>query len=1044
MRWRERDYWKSLSELADTEEFRIHLHREFPENADQLPTTNGNGNGNSGDDTPAGWSRRNFLTLMGASMALAGLASCRRPVETIVPHVERPLAYDPGTPEFYATSVDFEGEGIGLVVQSTDGRPTKIDGNEQHPASLGGSNHLLQSSILHLYAPERLRKHMRGDAEATAEEFVATWNGLRETFADNRGTGLAVIAPPYSSPTFARLKRAFARRFPRARWATWTPLSNETISTGGELATGRKLMPKYELAGARVIVGIDADFTNDEPNALATARGFADSRRPLEPTDGMSRHYQIESTYTVTGSAADHRLRLAPSLMPTFIGALARELRQLGLDLQGIDNLPAAGADVDAAFVKTVATDLMSQTGRSAIIVGRRQPAPIHALALAINTALGNVGNTVFYYEPTDAEPVSLASLNETVSAMKSGDISTCVILGGNPVYNAPADIDLAGGLERVANTIYFTMFVDETATASDWLIAASHYLEQWGDTRSVDGTIAPTQPLIAPLYDSVANIELIHLMTTGEIVPSVDLVKETWADVLPRRDFDRNWKTALHDGVLAGSVGAATTPRVDARSVGNAFATLLSQSSGNGLEVVFSSGPVHDGSFANVAWCQELPHPITKQAWDNVATLSWKTSRDLGIENGDVVSISLNGATIEIPAWISPGQADNTIGLTLGYGRTGEPYNEGRRSSNLFGFEPPRQNVGTDVGVNVYPLRTANALGVATGGAQLTKTGARVTLAQTQDHWSMEGRPLYREATYRAFQAHESHGKDGKEDLHHQLLTPEKPHHPPLLPLWQQHKFDTGYQWGMTIDLNACTGCGACTVACQSENNIPVVGKEQVIQGREMHWLRLDRYYGGDLDNPDMNVMPMMCQHCEYAPCEAVCPVAATVHDSEGLNTMIYNRCIGTRYCSNNCPYKVRRFNFFNYTNDIPKEHRLQFNQDVTIRFRGVMEKCTYCTQRINKAKFKAKQEDRTVRDGEIVTACQQVCPTKAIVFGDLNDPESEVSKLTKATRSYRMLEEYNLKPRTSYLGRIRNYHPDLAPKATAHGHDHDTKESA
>jgi Fe-S-cluster-containing dehydrogenase component len=624
----------------------------------------------------------------------------------------------------------------------------------------------------------------------------------------------------------------------------------------------------------------------------------------------------------------------------------------------------------------------------------------VHALALAINAALGNLGTTVLLREPVDVIPPSTPALSALAAAVSGGAVSTLVILGGNPAYNAPADLRL--DLKKVRNVLHLGQTVDETAAHAHWHIPEAHFLEAWGDCRSWDGTASVVQPLIEPLFGGKSAIELLGLLASGQDRPGYDLVRETWQALLPAgaapAAFDDAFNKVLHDGFLANSAvpPAAVAPApVPAEALAR-----LARPAAEGLELVFRPSPaVHDGRFANIGWLQELPDAVTKITWGNAALISPKTAERLGLGNEDGVRLKSGNATVELPVWIVPGQAEDTVVVHLGYGRRAA----GR--------------IGTGVGADVYPLRTRAALGFASGAA-LERSGERYRIAQTQDHGTMEGRPVVREASLEEWRR-EPHFAEEMVEI------------PKSGPLWQQHRYENGPQWGMAIDLNACIGCNACVVACQSENNVPVVGHEQVRRGREMHWLRVDRYFSGPEEDPEMVFQPMPCQQCENAPCEQVCPVAATAHTEDGLNAMVYNRCIGTRYCSNNCPYKVRRFNFFNYTKDTPELVKMAANPEVTVRSRGVMEKCTYCVQRIQAGRIDAKMAERPLKDGDVRTACQQTCPTQAISFGDIRDPEAQVNAYKQNSRNYVLLAELGNRPRTSYLARIRNPHPDLAGEA-------------
>jgi molybdopterin-containing oxidoreductase family iron-sulfur binding subunit len=708
----------------------------------------------------------------------------------------------------------------------------------------------------------------------------------------------------------------------------------------------------------------------------------------------MNRLYAVEGVYSLTGAMADHRLRLESRHIAPFLAAL---IARLAPSEAGAASLGRAVPGVDPRWLDAVAKDLVANRGKGLIVAGERQPAAVHAAVCALNTYLGNTGKTVSYFETKDAALPSLGSLTTLVSAMKTGAIQTLVVLGGNPVFDAPADLDFASAMAKVPQSIVLGQSVDETSSKATWHIPRAHYLESWGDARAVGGTLSVVQPLILPLFGGRSAVELLGLMVAGKDRPGYEIVRETWKPILKEAEFDRKWNRILHDGLLPDS----ELPEVVPALTGQPLAELgrlaeASANAGSGLEVVFLPSPsLHDGRFANDGWLQELPDPLTKLVWDNPALVSPKTAETLGLRTGDVVRLDHAGRSLELPMWLLPGMGDGVVALTLGYGRS----RAGR--------------IGSGVGFDTFTVRASQALGFNSGVA-LTRLGRTYPLSATQEHGSMEGRPVVRESTVTELRSKPAVG--------------EKPAAGAHLSLFKEHTYDKGHQWGMTIDLNSCIGCNACMVACQSENNVPVVGKDQVARGREMHWLRIDRYFSGDPSgNAEAVVQPVPCMHCEDAPCEQVCPVAATVHDAEGLNVMVYNRCIGTRYCSNNCPYKVRHFNFFNFTNDTPNILKLAMNPDVTVRARGVMEKCTYCTQRINRAKIDTKLAGGQLRDGDIKTACQQACPTSAIEFGDLRDPSSRVARAKTDPRNYALLEELNTKPRTTYLAKVRNPNPAL-----------------
>jgi molybdopterin-containing oxidoreductase family iron-sulfur binding subunit len=980
-----RDYWRSLDHLADDLKLKELAEREFPEGAALLDSS---------------VNRRQFLALMGASLGLAGLAGCRRPVEKILPYVTAPETVVPGMPQFYASTMPLGDRAYGVVVESHEGRPTKIEGNKLHPSSRGATNLYMQAAILGLYDPDRSRHVTHDGAMADWIEFVSFWRDQSRLFEANAGQGLAVLAESFSSPTLMRLRNEFIEKFPQTRWVTYEAVSDENIYRGIEIATGQRLRPQYDFSEADVILSLDADFLLTESENVANAATFAQGRRVERPADSMNRLYVVESAYSTTGAMADHRYRLASNLAGAFAGALAHELEANGVAIGLTETLRSyQDHDFDSHWLGVVAADLAGAAGRGLVVAGRRQPPEVQALVAAINQALGSAGNAVKYRNVEDASASNGEDFAQLCDAMKAGEVETLIIAGGNPSYTSSGDLDFAAGLQKVANRVHLSDYQDETSLECNWHLPRAHFLESWGDSRSLDGTYSIVQPLIEPLHGGHSEVEFMELLASGRDRRGYETVRETWRELLPSAGFEAEWNRILHDGVWDSDENRAVGADIDTENVGQSLsAGTLSQagSKNEGLAVEFyPSAKLLDGRYANIGWLQELPGPISKIAWDNAALLSPATAETHGLVNGDLARLAVGDQEIELPVWIIPGQADGTVALELGYGR---------RAAG---------NVGDGVGVDVYPLRLWRSP-YFRSGATLTATGAKLKIANTQDHNLMEGRPLIREATLEEYRQHPEFAREMVE-------------HPPLKSLWDEHDYDEGYQWGMNIDLNACIGCNACAIACQSENNVPIVGKEQVRMGREMHWLRIDRYFSGESETPRIVQQPVACQHCENAPCEQVCPVAATLHDSEGLNLMVYNRCIGTRYCSNNCPYKVRRFNFFNYTDDLAETVKMAQNPDVTVRSRGVMEKCTYCLQRINRAKREANREERRVRDGDVVPACQQACPVDAISFGNILDQNSEVARRKRLDRNYEMLALLNVKPRTSYLARLRNPHPDL-----------------
>jgi len=969
------EYWRSLGELEGSPESRAFREREFPEGASEAPDA---------------VSRRTLLQLLGATVGAAGLAACRRPEEHIVPYVEAPEQVVPGVPRYYATTMPNGTSAYGLVVESHEGRPTKLEGNELHPASLGSSSARVQASVLDLYDPDRSQLVLRKGAPSTWADFVAAWKERAKVHADG-GEGLAVLASPAASPTLARLAAAFQKAYPRARFVTWAPASDANALAGVARAAGRPLLPVYRFEKAKAILAIDADILHADPEMVRHTRAFAAGRRVQAPGDTMNRLWAVEAVLSITGANADHRLRLPARRIPAFVAALAAELRGHGLAIDA----PAAPEvkGVDAAWLRALAEDLLANRGASLIVAGPRQPEAVHAAVAALNAALGNVSATVDYREPADALLPSPAAFVDLTAALRDGQVKTLVVLGGNPAYDAPADLEFAAAAAKAEELVHFGSHVDETAALASWHVPSAHFLESWGDARASCGTLSVVQPLILPLYGAKSAVEVLGLLASGEDRPGHDLVQATWRVFLGESDFEKRWNRVLHDGVLPQS----TLQGVKLEPKPGTFAELAAaaQAQGSGeLELVFQACPkLHDGASANNAWLQELPDAITKVTWDNPLLVSPATAAALQLKDEDVVKLEVAGRGLELPILRVPGLADGTLVLSLGYGRK----QAGR--------------VGTGIGFDAYALRTSAGLDLATD-VKLTPAGRTYPLAQTQEHGSMEGRSLIREATLDRYKQEPTFANDKT----------------PLFSLWTEHEYKTKPQWGMVIDLNACTGCNACSVACQSENNVPVVGKDQVRRGREMAWLRIDRYFTGAPEQPSAAFQPVPCMQCENAPCEQVCPVAATVHDAEGLNAMVYNRCIGTRYCSNNCPYKVRRFNFFNYTKDTPRVLKLVNNPDVTVRARGVMEKCTYCVQRLSAAKIDARLGGRELKDGDAKTACQQACPAEAIRFGDLLDLESQVAKARSSDRTYALLAELNTRPRTTYQARLRNPHPSLA----------------
>lgn len=964
-----KQYWRSLEELANSTEFQEAIHHEF------APTVVGK----------VELGRRDFLKLMGASMLLAGVNACtRQPEEKIFPYVKPPEQLVGGRPLYFATANVRNGYACGVLVESHEGRPTKVEGNPDHPASLGATDVFAQASVLTLYDPDRSQTVKYLGEISTWENFVAMLSTELEGLKAKRGEGLRILTETITSPTLAQQLQTILAALPAAKWHQYEPVNRDQAREGSRLAFGEYVETQYRFDQADVILALDADFLVDLPGSLRYAREFTAKRRVHDGNKIMNRLYAIESSPTLTGTMADHRRTMRASEVENFARAIAKEVG-VAVDSNEADE-----------WISVVARDLQKHRGTSLVIAGEQQPPFVHALAHAMNHALGNAGSTVIYTNAVEAQPVNqTASLRELAADMDAGKVEMLLMLGGNPIFNAPTDLNFTEKISKVKTRIHLSLYDDETSELCHWHIPETHALENWSDARAYDGTATIIQPLIAPLYGGKSAHEVLAVFTGQAGRSSHDLVHDYWKAQKNYPEFEKFWQTSLHDGLVAGT-------RFSPKPVALQFQSSAVQSpqSGIDIEIVFRADPhLADGRFANNGWLQELPRPFSKLTWDNAALLSPKMAERMNLANEDVVELKYNGRAVKAPVWITPGHPDYCVTVHFGHGRV--------RAGKL----------GTGTGFNAYALRTSEAAWFG-NGVEVNKTGKKYPLAVTQTHHSMENRHLVRAGTLAEFEQHPDFVHEMEEEF------------PRELTLYPEHKYD-GYLWGMAVDLNSCIGCNACTVACQSENNISVVGKEQVQAGREMHWIRVDHYFAGDLDHPESYHQPVMCMHCENAPCEPVCPVGATVHGPEGLNEMVYNRCIGTRYCSNNCPYKVRRFNFLLYSDFETPSLKMQRNPDVTVRSRGVMEKCTYCVQRINEARITAKKEDRSIRDGEIVTACQQVCPTQAIAFGDMNDPKSEVARLKASKLNYGLLTHLNTRPHTTYLAKLRNPNPELEKEA-------------
>jgi MoCo/4Fe-4S cofactor protein with predicted Tat translocation signal len=1065
-----KEYWRSIEEFTDAPEFEEYVKYEHPEQADTWDSA---------------LSRRNFVKVMGASLALAGLSGCViQPSEKIVPYVTQPEDLIPGKPLFYATAMTLGGIATGLLAKSNEGRPTKIEGNPFHPGSLGATDTRAQASLLNLYDPDRSKEILFRNEPKTWQTFM---NTLRAKVDENRadgGAGVRFLTETITSPTLIAQFQQLQRELPNARWYQYEPVNRDSATTGAKMAFGSAVNTVYKFDLAERVLSLDKDIFSDFN--VRYMKDYTKLRKYSEEKKSINRLYAVETTMSLTGAKSDHRLAVKPSQMAEIAKAIAAALGVSGAASTYTEN---------AQWIGAMAKDLLANRGKSIVVAGDNQPPMVHALAHAMNQALGNVGTTVIYTDPlvANAETPQIDQLRTLIQEIDGLQVKMLVVIGGNPVYNTPADLKLnRERMDKIPLRVHLGPYVDETGELCHWHVSEKHYLEMWSDARAFDGTVSIVQPLVDPLYGSKSAHELVQLFFTENYdKKDYDIVREFWqrqsfnmtvapvatptGNTAPNsqttatttapaqaanttqtpvaaqtgpspaaspaaaqttgqttgqtttaaasRNFEDNWRRVVHDGFVPNSQARPKTVAVNAGFLTQPQPIVPNSGS---LEIAILPDPnVYDGRFANNSWLQELPKPLNKVTWENVALVSPRTAQRLGLnsandpdaftggsqgtsfvntkggnQNSDLVKVKYQGGEIAkpVPVWISPGQPDDVVTIFLGYGR-----------------EKAGQ-VGNGLGYNAYDVQRSDAMFYGTG--ELTKTGETSAVASTQIHFNMEGRDLLRVRDVADLEKHKEADHQHNE-YDKTMYNPEE-----FQPLYNEN-----YRWGMAIDLNNCVGCNACVIACQSENNIPVVGKEQIERSREMHWMRIDTYFTGDLDNPvGPAFQPVLCQQCEQAPCEVVCPVHATVHSAEGLNDMVYNRCIGTRYCSNNCPYKVRRFNFLLYQDWNTPQYKLMRNPEVTVRSRGVMEKCTYCTQRISSARIEAEKDGRRIRDGEVLTACQAVCPTDAIVFGDMNDKESQVSKMKeKDHRNYMLLNELNTQPRTTYLAGLKNQNREM-----------------
>lgn len=1108
-------YWRSLEEACETPEFTRYLGREFPHQAPR-------------DMLPLG--RRDFMKLMGAALALAGVGGCAfQPPEHIVPYIKAPEGMEAGIPLYFTTAMTLGGYAYPLMAESNMGRPTKIEGNPEHPGSQGRTSAIAQAAVLSMYDPDRSQTARVGGDVANWTQFIGVLDGLMKSQVANRGAGLRVLSETVSSPTMAEMMSRLKTRFPQMQWVQYEPVNRDNVREGAILAFGQDAHPLYRFDRAQVVLSLDCDFLLEEPNQVMNARTFMKARKPQ--SGQMNRLYAAYSTPNITAATADHSLPLRASEIEQLARVLAERLGVAGATGDGKVGSNAAAS---AKWIDALVADLQAARGKGLVVVGSHQPPAVHALAHAINETLGNAGTTVEYSQPVVAQPSNqLNDLQRLTADMNAGRVQTLVIFGANPVFTAPSDLKIANALKKVPNTIHLGHYDDETGVQCKWHIPETHFLESWGDARSYDGTVTLQQPLILPLYEATHSpLEVLNVMVglgdsnghdilraywmeqrgggaknaagataTGGATATSGASTRTPASGAPAGSaisagaatmgvaaataakpgaatqngnmsmqseqsiaFDKTWQKFVHDGFVAGTAVKPQPMKVR----GGFAASLPAAKSGAGLEVIFRPDPtIYDGRFANNGWLQELPKPLTKLTWDNAAMMSPATAAKLGFAllfqdemsgHHEMATLTYKGQSVTAPVLVVPGHPDDSVTLHYGYGRE-----RGGKTADGAGF-------------NVYPLRQSAAPSFD-NGLEVAKSDKKYRLALTAHHNIIDvnaggavndpnkidgtyGRDLVRVGTFDEMQKknlpvaasdkrglpiplgakgmfphHEEDEATGENasEMEPNGFPSLYPQNPDVTQRYKNGGLDgpesRPHAWGMAIDLTSCIGCNACVIGCQSENNVSIVGKDQVLMNRQMQWIRIDAYYKGEIENPEVHFQPVTCMHCEKAPCEPVCPVNATVHSPEGLNEQIYNRCVGTKYCSNNCPYKVRRFNFLQYSDQDTPQIQLMHNPDVTVRSRGVMEKCNYCVQRIQEAKIQAEKEERPVREGDIVTACQQTCPTDAIVFGDTNDPNSQVRRIKDGALNYGLLTELNTVPRTTYQAKIVNTNARITP---------------
>lgn len=1042
-------YWRSIENRRRTAEYIKSIEDEFAPDMTDITAMD----------------RRSMLKVMGASIALSGLGvACRRPEEKILPYVKEPDDFTPGVAKFFATAQPGPWGGFGVLAESHEGRPTKIEGNPTHPESLGRASTHAQASVLELYDPDRSRFVVELKAGDRLPVEWTKWDIFaREHFLELKkkaGEGLSFVTDSDASPSFLRLKNELKKNYPRAKFFVHEPMRQKNHEAAAALAFGEHSRVRYNFSQAKVLLSLFADPFVLAPESVRHMYGFSKNREVHKGSDAakMNRLYAVEADHSLTGVNADHRLRLPIGLAKTFLEGLLYELHathglNVDLSLPGAKTLsnvvsrPPSIKGIDKKFLFVLAKDLAMNRGSALVVGGDHLPKELLAMIHAINVALQGYNKTFSVITINDVDVqkhLAEEQIEGLVSALNSGKVDTLVLFNVNPVFDAPGDLDFSSALKKAKTVIHAGLYKDETAALSTWHLPLTHFLEHFSDTRSWDGTISIIQPLIQPLHDARSMLQIASQICGQHPVKLLDLVKDTYRARFSALEFEKKFNRAVHDGIVAESAYPEQKPALYCEKIFSGFQAQKSRAPNkDNFEFIVSfDRKVLDGRLANHSWMQELPEPVTKINWDNALLMSPVAAKEFGIKSGvkknayvaDVVKLSVDKKSVELPVFVVPGLNDYSLIATLGYGRTAAGA------------------IGNGVGVNLYPLLKDYA-DMVFHGVKFQRTLATHKIASTQEQFAMNA-DVVQETDVLTLQSRDparltdiadyvKNPLEAKQKGMTQGLLVEEPGKKEKVPLQITDAWDytKGNQWGMVIDLAKCTGCNACVVACQSENNIPVVGKEQVIRGRIMHWLRIDRYFVGDVKSPLAVSQPIPCMHCENAPCEPVCPVAATSHDKEGLNAMTYNRCIGTRYCANNCPYKVRRFNYFDFSHtgnlyvepeveQRQKTIKLQRNPDVTVRYRGVMEKCTYCTQRIQEAKLTARREGRdqdNLTDGLVTPACAQTCPSEAIVFGNTNDPRSRVSELKKIDRNYTLIDVLNARPRTSYLSKLRNPHPEL-----------------